>query len=200
MKKIGILGGTFDPIHNGHISLAQDAQEQANLDQVLFVPAKLQPFKLHKQVTNSKHRMAMVCLAIEKHTGFSASSIELDLPEISYTCNTMKRLQMNVFPGDKLFFITGTDAFLKINKWKHAEELLKNYSFIVGSRPGYREAELQMCIEQMQAVYNTSVVNINNRKLDISATKIRELVNDHKSLSMYVPAAVERYITENGLY
>lgn len=200
MKKIGVLGGTFDPIHNGHLSLAADAAKLVNLDKIIFVPAKLQPFKLDKKVTAPEHRLAMIQTAVEETPEFAISQYELNTPGISYTCNTMRALQQELSQQSRLYFITGTDAFLKIRKWKNAEELLQNYSFIVGSRPGYKEAELTECIEEIRKVHNTDITKIKNRMLDISATEIREKRRQGESLEDLVPPEVERYIKEHGLY
>ena len=200
MKRIGIFGGTFDPIHNGHIGLAEDVREQAQLDEVIFIPAKLQPFKLDKQVTDGKHRLAMVRLAISDIQGFWASDYELRQEEISYTYLTLRAIAREAGEDARLCFINGTDTFLKIYKWNHAEELLRNYSFAVGSRPGYKDAELEKCIEYLKTVYNTDIIKVRNRKRDISATEIRSRIEEGKTLKGLVPEQVERYIKANGLY
>ncbi|MCQ4635908.1 nicotinate-nucleotide adenylyltransferase [Anaerovorax odorimutans] len=200
MKRIGILGGTFDPVHYGHIGLAEDAREQAGLSRVLLIPAKLQPFKLDKQVTCGAHRLAMVRLAVEDIPGLEASDYELKQEQISYTYKTLRAISAEMGEETQLCFITGTDAFLKIDKWKNAEEMLTSYSFAVGSRPGYKEMELDRCIERLKSVYNTDIVKIHNRRRDISATQIRERLESGKSLSGLVPEQVERYILINGLY
>lgn len=200
MKRIGILGGTFDPVHYGHIGLAEDAKEQAGLSKVLLIPAKLQPFKLDKQVTCGTHRLEMVRLAVEDIPGLEASDYELKQEQISYTYKTLRAISAEMGEETQLCFITGTDAFLKIDKWKNAAEMLTSYSFAVGSRPGYKEMELDRCIERLKSVYNTDIVKIHNRRRDISATQIRERLESGKSLSGLVPEQVERYILINGLY
>lgn len=200
MKRIGIFGGTFDPVHNGHLSLAEDAAKQKSLEQVIFVPAKLQPFKLNKHVTAPEHRLAMVKAAIHGNPQFRISEYELRSPEISYTCNTLNWFKGELPAETELYFITGTDAFLNIYKWKNAEELLENYSFIVGSRPGYREEELIECIERFRKVYNTNITKIDNRRLDISATEIRQRRQQGREFGSFLPPEVERYIKQHGLY
>lgn len=199
MKRIGILGGTFDPVHNGHIGLAEDARDQAGLEKVLLIPAKLQPFKLDKKVTDGFHRMEMLKLAVNNISGLAASDYELCQDQISYTYKTLRALSQQ-YPEAKLFFITGTDAFLKIHMWKEAEQMLKQYSFAVGVRPGYRETELDQCIEKLKTDYNTDVIKLTNRKRDISATEIRERLKKGQPLTGLVPEEVERYIRRNGLY
>ncbi|MCI9596406.1 MAG: nicotinate (nicotinamide) nucleotide adenylyltransferase [Firmicutes bacterium] len=200
MKRIGILGGTFDPIHNGHIGLAEDAMRQAGLEKVLLIPAKLQPFKLDKQVTEGSHRLEMARLAVLGISGLEVSDHELCQERISYTYMTLEDIQCQEGPDTRLYFITGTDAFLKVSTWKHAENMLRRYSFAVGSRPGYREEELTQCIGELKSVYNTDIVKIQNRKRNISATEIRQRLETGKSLKGFVPKAVERYIKQHGLY
>lgn len=200
MKRIGILGGTFDPIHYGHIGLAEDAREQAELEKVLLIPAKLQPFKLDKQITDGSHRLAMVELAVKDRPGLVACDYELKQQQISYTYKTLRAIAKQEGQEARLYFITGTDAFLKIATWKQAQEMLTRYSFVVGSRPGYRESELAQCIGELKSVYNTDIVKIENRRRNISATEIREKLEKGKDLSGLVPELVERYITVNGLY
>ncbi|MCB6993716.1 nicotinate-nucleotide adenylyltransferase [bacterium 210820-DFI.6.37] len=199
MERIGILGGTFDPVHNGHIGLAEDAKAQAELDKVLLMPAKLQPFKLNKKVTEGVHRLEMLRLAAAASPGLEVSDYELRQDQISYTYKTLIALSRQN-PGARLYFITGTDAFLKIHMWREAEAMLRNYSFAVGSRPGYRESELDRCIERLKTDYNTDIVKLTNRKRDISATEIRERLEKGRPLTGLVPEAVERYIREHGLY
>ncbi len=200
MKKIGILGGSFDPVHSGHISLAQDALVQAGLDKIIFVPAKLQPFKLNKKVTDGKDRLAMLKLATEGIKGFEISEYELDSDSISYTYLTMRAMKEIYGDDTKLYFITGTDSFLKIEEWKNAQELLSNYSFIIGTRPGYKKEELQLCIDKVSRDYNTEVISINNTEIDVSSTELRELLKSGSPVNDLIPEKAERYIKENGLY
>lgn len=200
MKRIGILGGTFDPVHCGHLHLAEDAMKQGGLDEVIFIPARIQPFKLGKKITSGKDRIAMLQLATEHTPDFSVSSYELDADGVSYTYLTLRALQKKYGQDARLYFITGTDAFLKIELWMKAEELLTNYGFIIGTRPGYREEELAGCIARVRENFHTEVIHINNRKYDISSTQIRERIQNGTTAGELLPEAVERYIRENGLY
>ena len=200
MKRIGILGGTFDPVHCGHIHLAEDAMTQGRLDEVIFIPARLQPFKLGKKITSGEDRLAMLRLATEHTPGFSVSSCELDAEGVSYTYLTLRALQKEYGEDARLYFITGTDAFLKIEWWMMAEELLESYGFLIGTRPGYKEEELAECIARVREKFGTEVININNTKYDISSTQIREKIQKGESAEGLLPENVEAYIREKGLY
>lgn len=200
MKKIGILGGTFDPVHLGHINLAIDAKAQAGLDKVIFVPAKLQPFKLNKKVTAGEHRLAMIKEAIDGIDGLEVSPYELEAEGISYTYLTVRAMKKRFGTDARLYFITGTDSFLKIETWKNAEELIRSCSYIIGTRPGYRKQELDICIERIRRDYNTEVINIDNTQFDISSTEIRKRLESGLPCSDLIPEKTERYITANGLY
>lgn len=194
MEKIGILGGTFDPIHNGHITLAKESQNQAGLAKVIFVPARVQPFKMDKTVTEPEHRLAMLKLAIDNIDGFEISDCELSSPDISYTFQTL-RVMKKLYPEAELYFITGTDALLKIKLWKNAEEILTQYNFIVGNRPGYKEEALSLCIAELQRVYNTNIIKIDGQLPQISSTEVRAELKKG-----FIPEAVERYIKEHEFY
>ncbi len=200
MKRIGIFGGTFDPVHWGHISLAKDAAEQAALDQVVFVPARRQPFKLDKKITSGADRLQMLKIATEGAQNLAVSSYELDADGISYTYLTMRAMQELYGKDAKLYFITGTDSFLKIETWKNAEELLSSYAYIVGVRPGYRQEELDACMERIRKRYGTEVRNIANVQVDVSSTEIRKLLEAGGQAQALIPAGVERYIKTHGLY
>lgn len=200
MKKIGILGGTFDPVHLGHINLAIDARNEAALDKVIFIPARLQPFKLDRRVTPGKDRLAMLRKATEPIAGFEVSSYEMEQTGISYTYLTMRAMKKKFGDDVRLYFIMGTDSFLKIEKWKNSDELLREYSYIIGTRPGYRQEELRDCISKIRRDYNTDVKNINNVQMDISSTEIRKRIDSGMSCTDLIPERVERYIRENELY
>ena len=200
MKRIGILGGTFDPVHCGHLHLAEDAMKQGGLDEVIFIPARLQPFKLGKKITSGTDRLAMLQLATADHPEFTVSSIELDAEGVSYTYLTLRALQKKYGADAKLYFITGTDAFLKIELWMMAEEILSSYGFLIGTRPGYRQEELAACIKRVRERFGTEVTNIDNTKYDISSTQIREKLEQGESAEGLLPEAVEDYIRREGLY
>lgn len=138
---LAIFGGTFDPIHRGHIAIARAAAERFQLKKVLFVPADLPPHKTAKPITPFAHRFAMVTLATQDHKDFSPSLLEMLAPGrdpvINYSIETVRRVKKTLRAADKLYFLTGVDAFLKIATWREPEALLREVQFIVASRPGF---------------------------------------------------------------
>lgn len=200
MKKIGILGGTFDPIHYGHLILAEQARGEANLEQVIFMPAMVQPFKIHTKIADGSHRYAMLLEATNDNPNFSVSDIELNSPEISYTIKTLKYCKKNLGDDVELYFIIGTDAFLGLEKWYEAEELLRDFSFIIGSRPGYKEQELKLKAKYFEEKYMTKIIQINNSEVEISSSNIKERIQEGKSIKYLLPKSVEEYIFKNNLY
>jgi nicotinate-nucleotide adenylyltransferase len=199
MKKIGVLGGSFDPVHLGHLSLAKDALVQGSLNQVIFMPVHRQPFKLDVKLASDDDRLAMLREAIKDSPGFTISDWEIKKQGVSYTYLTLRAIKDQNIDA-KIYFITGTDTFLKINIWKNASELLEENNFIVGHRPGYREQELNECVSELKQKYEVDIKIINNTRLDISATEIRNIVARGGTISQLVPPEVERYIITHGLY
>jgi nicotinate-nucleotide adenylyltransferase len=199
MNKIGVLGGSFDPVHLGHLSLAKDALIQVSLDQVIFMPVYRQPFKLNASLASDKDRLAMLQEATCDSPGFSVSDWEIKKKGVSYTYLTLRALKEQ-YVGSKIYFITGTDTFLKINIWKNATELLEENNFIIGHRPGYREQELLDWVDEIKQQFDAEIHIINNTRLDISATEIRSIVSGGGTISNLVPPGVERYIKKHGLY
>jgi nicotinate-nucleotide adenylyltransferase len=200
MKKIGIIGGTFDPVHYGHLILAEQARVEAALDRVVFMPAMVQPFKLHTKTAEGDHRYAMLLEAVSGNPYFSVSRKELDSPDISYTIHTLKSLKEEMGEDAELYFIIGTDAFLSLEKWYSAGELLRNFSFVIGMRPGYKEQELKEMIRHVREVYGTRVAEINNSEVEISSSDIKERIRTGKSIKYLLPDGVESYIRQNKLY
>ena len=200
MKRIGILGGTFDPVHYGHIALAEDAVREANLDEVVMIPARIQPFKQDREYASGEDRFNMLALAAGKNDHVTVSRYELEQEGVSYTYLTLRHMQEFFGEDTRLFFITGTDSFLKIDTWRNAEELLTKYSYIIGTRPGYRQDEYREALQRITDTFGTEVISMHKTELDISATQIRELVSAGKPIDDFVPPEVNRYIIEHGLY
>ncbi len=200
MRKIGIFGGSFDPVHLGHVELGADAKEQAGLDRMYFVPAKLQPFKLDRKATEGFHRVNMLKLALRDHPELEVSEFELEQEGISYTIQTLDHFRDVEGDGAAIYFLTGTDSFIKIHTWMRADEFLPRYSFIVGSRPGYMEDELRAQKQYLESEYGCEIIIVHNTMVDVSSTEIRDRVLMGRSLEGLVDPEVEQYIYDNGLY
>lgn len=198
-RAIGVLGGTFDPVHNGHKTLAKAALEQGNLKKLIVMPAHVQPFKLGKEISDNSHRLAMTKLAFEDMPEVEVSDYEIQHTDISYTYETLCKLQ-EVYPDDELAFIMGTDSFLNLDTWYMGRELLEEFSFLVSVRPGYRESELEQKIEEFRRLYHTKVEKLVMEMPDISSTEIRTKYEMGISIKEDVPETVERYIHEHRLY
>ncbi|MDD6043511.1 MAG: nicotinate-nucleotide adenylyltransferase [Eubacteriaceae bacterium] len=199
MREIGILGGSFDPIHYGHISIAEAAMDECGLSSVILMPTRIQPFKIGKKVAGEEDRVNMVRLVAEEHEGFVVSTMEAFLNEVSYTYKTFKLLQ-NQYENSQLNFIIGTDSLLSLENWYRGKDLLKEASFIVAVRPGYREDETLLTAEFFRNKYGARIRILNNKPIDISSTNIRNHIKNGKDISSLVPSCVEEYIYEHGLY
>ena len=199
-KRIGILGGTFDPIHNGHLVLAEYTRCELNLEKVVFVPAGLPPHKLEKDITSNADRFAMVELATLANIAFNVSDMEIKSTEISYTFHTLQKMKKNLEKEYEIYFITGADAMWDVETWNEASNLLKEFPFIVGTRPGYQNSELEEKIVYLNEKYSAKIQPVIVPGLDISSSEIRQRIQNEKSIKYLVPEAVETYIIKEGLY
>ena len=200
MTTYAVIGGTFDPVHNGHISLAEDVLRQTDTDIVVFMPAKLQPFKLDVKVSSFEDRFEMLMIAFGGREDMTASTLENELDGVSYTYRTLDEFRSRIGEDDRLYFVTGSDTFTKLDTWTEPEHLLRTNSFIIGVRPGYPVDELEEKREEYSAKYGTVSKVIDNEKHDISSTMIRERAAAGEPIDGLVPAGVKEYITAKGLY
>lgn len=200
LKRVGIMGGTFDPIHYGHLVIAEQIRCEYSLDKIIFVPAGIPPHKADLKVSESKHRYFMTLLATITNPYFEVSKIEIDHDEISYTINTIKKLKEVFTPDTELFFITGADAICDLNTWKDVEELLFLSNFVAATRPGLDSDYVDKKISDLQEEYNTHIRKVNVPALAISSTDIRKKVHDHQSIKYLLPESVEYYIYKHNLY
>lgn len=196
---IGIIGGTFDPIHNGHLIIAEYARTSLNLDKVLFIPSGMHPFKDNKKITDAKNRMDMILLATDSNPCFEVSSLEITRIGITYTIDTMISLK-DKYPEDELYFIFGSDILFELDKWKRIEELSRLCKFILLDRHSKEEQEIYKRIEELKSSYNIHIEKVKSPIIDISSTEIRERVSKKISIRYLVPELVEKYILNNKLY
>ena len=186
--KIGILGGTFNPVHIGHLILAEETREKLSLDKVVFVPAYLPPHKDNSDIASAKHRYNMLKLATKSNKKFTVSQIELKRSGRSYTIDTVKEFK-KAYPDDELYFITGSDLLKYLEEWKDLSEIIKIVKFIVATRPGY-------ALEKIPAYIQTVAI----RAVDVSAFEIRSCIKNGLSFRYLVPETVSDYIKKKGLY
>ena len=200
MKKIGILGGSFDPFHNGHLKLATGALVEFGLDFVFLMPAKKNPFKQGQKISSDEDRLNMLKLVCKNRPFLCLLDKEIKEDEnVSYTYDTMSEL-LNDFEDCKLYFILGLDSFLKLENWYKGPELLEMVSFIVSVRPGSDNSKLDSTIERFKKIYGTDILVIEDSMPDISSTEIRKKVKEGSSINGLVPDEIERYILQHEIY
>jgi nicotinate-nucleotide adenylyltransferase len=196
--RLGILGGTFDPPHNGHLLIASEAQERLNFAQVIFVPAQQPPHKPNEPITPFATRVAMLECALYGKASFVISMVEAQRPGPSYTVDTLRAMRQEYAPNTELFFIMGMDSLANFATWHAPDEIVKLCKLAVLERPGYR-VDLDTLEAKVPGV-KSAVVFVPAPELDISASEVRERAARGESLSGLVPPAVEQYIIENRLY
>ena len=207
---VGIFGGTFDPIHIGHLRAAEEVREIFSLERIYFVPALIPPHKRAHRVTSSEDRLTMVKKALRSNPCFRLSEIEIKRGGISYSIDTIETYEKRF--GD-LYYLMGLDAFAEIDTWHRYRELFYHANFIVMVRPGEDRPKGRMLFpsevtHEMEVVNEATFQHISGKRvylqditqLDISATRIRTFVRNEKSVRYLVPTHVERYISSQGLY
>ena len=189
MNRIGIFGGTFNPIHIGHLAIAQMAQEQMHLDRVIFVPSNIPPHKKGPYILPALHRYRMVRLAIRGNSSFAISDFEIKRGKKSYTIDTIGYFKKRFPPMAKLFFIVGADTLPHLKDWRYIEDVVKIVKFIVVNRPGYKKISIK---------FNYHFVAMPG--IDLSSTILRRRIARAKTIRYYVPDNVFRYIEKNKLF
>ncbi len=214
MKRIGLFGGTFNPIHYGHLRPAQEIRDWLDLAQVIFIPASDPPHKEKKEILPAPLRAAMVRLAIADNPHFSLSEIEIRRPGKSYSVETVADFRRDLGDETELYFILGLDAFLEIGTWKEPATLFGLCHFVIMTRPGFGnnftpehlpvDLAGDFCYDSQKGVYlhksGYGVLPKEITALDISSTKIRDSVERGRSIKYLVPATVEDFIVQQRLY
>lgn len=198
-QRIGVLGGTFDPIHYGHLAAAEEAREVLGLAKVVFVPSGQPPHKRPDEMAASEHRWKMTVLATQDNPAFTVSRVELDRQGVSYTVDTLGILQTQM-PGSELFFITGADMFLDLPTWKDPERILRSYHFVAVTRPGWSLERLDGRLDPLVEHYRSQVHILQVPGVAVSSTEIRERLRAGRSVRYLVADPVIAHIQHEGLY
>ncbi|MFA6455529.1 MAG: nicotinate-nucleotide adenylyltransferase [Bacteroidota bacterium] len=190
--KIGILGGTFNPPHIGHLITAEKVRTELGLEKIIFIPSFISPHKQEGESALSLHRLAMIRLAVADNPYFECSDIEVTNKETSYTLHTLEQLHKN-HPNDSFFLIIGMDNYLTFHLWKEPAKVLDLATLVVMNRPGYPKQ-----VNEIVRTRNTQFIEVPN--IDISASEIRSMVAAKRSIRYIVPDGVEEYIATHTLY
>ena len=196
MKRIGLYGGTFDPVHTGHLEIARRVSEVFEIENVIFIPAQMAPHKIGRPVTHPIHRYAMLALATQDDPTLLVSTFELDHPDRRYTVDTVEHFQRELTDSTELFFIMGADSWSEITTWREWERLLTMTNHIVVTRPGYESSKAHVGSYGDRVFFTDVVMN------DVSATSIRRLAREGRidELVGRVPGPVLEYIKKYEIY
>lgn len=198
--KIGILGGTFDPIHNGHLALGRYAKEMFSLDQIWIMPNGNPPHKESESIeSKTKHRVEMARLAIQEESGFYLNLYEVERKEVNYSYLTMEHFTSE-YPEDEFYFIIGADSLFDIEKWRCPERLLKTCVILAAYRDGKSRTDMDAKIEYLNEKFQADIRLLAMPEIDISSTEIREEMRGHESIEKMVPKAVYEYIKKHELF
>lgn len=191
MRKIGIFGGSFNPIHVGHALIASYIVENCGLDSLWLMVSPLNPLKEDKKMMSDYHRLRMCELVSRRLQNVITSAFEFDLPKPSYTIDTLNALQEK-FPDDEFYLVIGADNWCLFDKWKDGDQIIEKYHILIYPRRGY---EINIPVQ-----YSSRVSIVDAPMIEISSTQIRERLSQMKDITFYVPDGVERYIVKNRLY
>lgn len=195
--RIGIMGGTFDPVHNGHLVIARSAAEQLGLDRVLFIPAGNPYFKQDQEVTPASQRADMVALAIADDSLFALDLCEIERMGITYTADTLEELAQR-YEGAQLFFIMGTDSAITLPGWKRADDVARLCTIVVAKRPGQSTEHVRESLAASPIDFDVMYLDV--PQVDVSSTQVREGIACGRDVSDMIPVPVGTYIAQAGLY
>ena len=198
-KRVGILGGTFNPIHTGHLILAQHALDEYELDEILFIPVGTPYFKDPSAVLSKQHRIAMVTAAIKDNPKFALSTVETDREGISYTYETLQVLKKDN-PNTDYYLILGADTLYQIESWREPDIIMANAGILAAVRDGKSTSELKNKAAELMDKYHNDIHILTMPATDISSTDIRARVGAGRSIRYMVPEGVRTYIEKNNLY
>lgn len=197
--RIGIMGGTFDPIHVGHLLIAENALEQYGLDKILFIPTGHSPHKDDREIEQSAHRLEMIRLSVKDNPAFFFSTIEINSPGVSYTYLTLQQLQ-NQYPDWELYFIMGGDSLNYLEQWVHPELICSVATILVAVRDGFDRDAIAEKMDFLRQKFSARIYLIESPNVAISSSEIRQRVERECSIRYLVTSEVEEYIDRNNLY
>lgn len=200
MKRIGIFGGTFNPIHNAHIKIADESRKKLKLAKVIFVPTGIPPHKSKKDISSALDRLKMVKLAIAKNKYFEISKTEIMSHRKAYSINTISKFRKKYGKNTRLFFLLGIDAMLEISTWRKAKDVVKLCKFVCLTRPGYKVKKLKEKLFKEGFVLKKDFKYLKVSSLKISSTEIRNRIKFGLTVRNMLPIEVEKYIREKYLY
>lgn len=199
MVKKAIFGGTFDPIHNGHIHIAYEALYKLYLDKVVFMPTGNPPHKLEKRITDAHLRYEMVNEAIKEENYFDISDYEINKIKPSYTYETLEYFN-NKEKNTIWYFLTGVDCLMDIESWKNVDRIFQLCEFIVFNRPGYSIESIMKQKDKIEKIHNSKIIFLDIPLMDISSTRIRKSIKENKNVNYLIPESVYRMIKHLNLY
>lgn len=199
MKKIAIFGGTFDPIHNGHLYIAYEALDKLNLDEIIFMPSGIPPHKTKRKLVSPFYRYEMVKIATKNEKRFSVSDYEINKKKISYTFETLEHF-VTKYPDVSWYFITGADGLMDIENWKNVKEIFRLCNLVVFNRPGNNKYDIIFQKRKLEEKYKKNIIFLDIPLLDISSTNIRKLISEGRNISCFVPEGVYNTINQLKLY
>ncbi len=194
-----ILGGTFDPIHNGHLKIAEYVQKELKVDEIIFVPAGQPYFKIMKPVTKAETRLEMVSLAIEGKKGMTVSDIEINRQGFTYTIDTLRELRSTMNKDDELYFILGWDNLLSFDKWKDAEDILKLCKLVAIPRTGYAQPTKES-LDKVIPGFSKRVILLDQPVIDVSSSEIRSRIINKEPIDDLVPTSIASFIRRHRMY
>ncbi|MEL7596886.1 MAG: nicotinate-nucleotide adenylyltransferase [Clostridiaceae bacterium] len=199
MKRKGIFGGTFDPIHNGHLHIAYEALYKLGLDKVIFIPSGNPPHKTDKIVTDAQLRFTLVKETIENEKKFQVSDYQNKNKNLSYTYETLNFFN-SLQPETEWYFITGVDCLMEIDTWKNVHQILSQCKFVVFNRPGYNKQDIESQKRKIEEKYDKKIIFLDIPILEISSTQIREKIKKGESVSYLIPEKVNYLLNKMELY
>ena len=199
MNRKAIFGGTFDPIHNGHLHIAYEALNFLNLDRLIFMPSGNPPHKLKVDKTDAFIRLEFIKMATRGEKFFQVSDYEINRNEVNYTYKTLEYFNA-LEPDTEWYFITGVDCLMELDSWKKVESILSSCKLVVFNRPGYEINEIMKQKNKVEGIYNKEIIFMDLPLLDISSSNIKKKIREGKNVNYLMPQGVYNTVLELGLY